>query len=353
MTCSSSRQRRCRSPTSTVTRFSTAPTCRAATARGHPASAARRVRTARTPAGSSGCTSSTRWSWCGSRGPRTSSAEHARLTGHAEAVLQRLELPYRVLELAAGDTGFASARTYDLEVWAAGVGTWLEASSSSTFTDFQARRANIRYRPEPKAKPEFVHTLNASGVAFPARSSPSWRTTKRPTGRCGCRRHWCRISASTAWRRVRSERLQRLAPTVAVVLVALLAGLSLGSGAPGPPPLQGRRQRDQPALLRRLRRAQRSAAGRGGGGVASARRAGPGARPAAGGDRPLRPGDRRRQSPVRGTASTIPGSRRTPPGSTAGTRRSWTRRSAPSTTGRCRRSGISRRWPSCRGSRSP
>ncbi len=99
--------------------------------------------------------------------PEDSAAEHERLTGHAEAVLQRLNIPYRVLELAAGDTGFASARTYDLEVWAAGVGTWLEASSSSTFTDFQARRANIRYRPEPKAKPEFVHTLNASGVAFP------------------------------------------------------------------------------------------------------------------------------------------------------------------------------------------
>ena len=99
--------------------------------------------------------------------PEDSPAEHERLTGHAEAVLQRLEIPYRVLELAAGDTGFASARTYDLEVWAAGVGTWLEASSSSTFTDFQARRANIRYRPGPKAKPEFVHTLNASGVAFP------------------------------------------------------------------------------------------------------------------------------------------------------------------------------------------
>jgi seryl-tRNA synthetase len=99
--------------------------------------------------------------------PEESSAQHELLTGHAEAVLQRLEIPYRVVELAAGDTGFSSARTYDLEVWAAGVGTWLEASSSSTFTDFQARRANIRYRAEPKAKPEFVHTLNASGVAFP------------------------------------------------------------------------------------------------------------------------------------------------------------------------------------------
>jgi seryl-tRNA synthetase len=99
--------------------------------------------------------------------PEDAEAEHARLTGHAEAVLQRLGLPYRVLELAAGDIGFASARTYDLEVWAAGVGAWLEASSSSTFSDFQARRANIRYRPAPRAKPEFVHTLNASGVAFP------------------------------------------------------------------------------------------------------------------------------------------------------------------------------------------
>jgi seryl-tRNA synthetase len=99
--------------------------------------------------------------------PEDSAAEHERMTGHAEAVLQRLGLPYRVVELAAGDTGFASARTYDIEVWAAGVGTWLEVSSSSTFTDFQARRANIRYRPAPKAKPEFVHTLNASGVAFP------------------------------------------------------------------------------------------------------------------------------------------------------------------------------------------
>ncbi len=99
--------------------------------------------------------------------PEESAAEHERITAHAEAILQRLELPYRVIELAAGDTGFASARTYDIEVWAAGVGGWLEVSSSSTFTDFQARRANLRYRPAAKAKPEFMHTLNASGVAFP------------------------------------------------------------------------------------------------------------------------------------------------------------------------------------------
>lgn len=99
--------------------------------------------------------------------PEESAREHAKLTGHAEAVLRRLEIPYRVLALAAGDTGFSSACTFDLEVWAPGVSSWLEASSVSTFEDFQARRANIRFRPTPGAKPEFVHTLNASGVAFP------------------------------------------------------------------------------------------------------------------------------------------------------------------------------------------
>ena len=99
--------------------------------------------------------------------PEDSAAAFEAITGHAEAVLQRLGLHYRVLALAAGDTGFSAAKTYDLEVWAPGVGQWLEVSSSSLFTDFQARRANLRYRPAPGAKPEFVHTLNASGLAFP------------------------------------------------------------------------------------------------------------------------------------------------------------------------------------------
>jgi seryl-tRNA synthetase len=98
--------------------------------------------------------------------PETSRAELERLTAHAEAVLQRLELPYRVLQLAAGDTGFASAMTYDLEVFAPGVGKWLEVSSCSVFTDFQARRANIRFRPDAGGKPRFVHTLNGSALAF-------------------------------------------------------------------------------------------------------------------------------------------------------------------------------------------
>ncbi|MDP9348735.1 MAG: serine--tRNA ligase [Gemmatimonadota bacterium] len=99
--------------------------------------------------------------------PESSEAAHEALTGHAERVLQLLGLPYRVLLLAGGDLGFTSARTYDLEVWAPGVDRWLEVSSASTFADFQARRAGIRFRPEAGAKPEFAHTLNASGVALP------------------------------------------------------------------------------------------------------------------------------------------------------------------------------------------
>ena len=89
------------------------------------------------------------------------------LTRHAETVLERLGLPHRRKLLAAGDTGFSSAMTYDLEAWAPGVGAWLEVSSCSNFADYQARRANIRYRPGKGEKPRFVHTLNGSGVAFP------------------------------------------------------------------------------------------------------------------------------------------------------------------------------------------
>jgi seryl-tRNA synthetase len=99
--------------------------------------------------------------------PETSGEQLELLTAHAEKVLRLLELPYRVVRLASGDTGFASAHTYDLEVYAAGVGKWLEVSSCSNFTDFQARRANIRYKPADGGKPRFVHTLNGSGLAFP------------------------------------------------------------------------------------------------------------------------------------------------------------------------------------------
>ncbi|MGH7467761.1 MAG: serine--tRNA ligase [Longimicrobiales bacterium] len=88
------------------------------------------------------------------------------LTAHAERVLQWLGLAYRVVRLAGGDLGFASAHTYDLEVWSPGVEKWLEVSSCSLYNDYQARRANIRYRPEPNAKPEFVATLNGSALAL-------------------------------------------------------------------------------------------------------------------------------------------------------------------------------------------
>ncbi len=89
------------------------------------------------------------------------------LTGEAERMLQLLELPYRVVALCAGDLGFSAAFTYDLEVWVPSANTYREVSSCSNFTDFQARRANIRFRREPKAKAEFVHTLNGSGLALP------------------------------------------------------------------------------------------------------------------------------------------------------------------------------------------
>lgn len=114
--------------------------------------------------------------------PEDSNAQLELLTSHAEVVLQRLGLPYRVVLLAAGDLGFASAKTYDLEVWAPGVGKWLEVSSCSTFTDFQARRANIRYRPAPGAKPRFVHTLNGSGLAFPRTIIALLEHYQRPDG---------------------------------------------------------------------------------------------------------------------------------------------------------------------------
>jgi len=99
--------------------------------------------------------------------PERSEQALEELTGHAERVLQLLGLPYRVVQLAGGDLGFSSAKTYDLEVWAPGVEKWLEVSSCSTFTDYQARRAGIRFRPAAGEKPEFVHTLNGSGVALP------------------------------------------------------------------------------------------------------------------------------------------------------------------------------------------
>ncbi len=99
--------------------------------------------------------------------PESSYDELEGLVANAEEVLQLLELPYRVVELCTADLSFAAAKCYDLEVWAPGVQRWLEVSSCSNFEDFQARRANIRFRRESTGKLEYVHTLNGSGVALP------------------------------------------------------------------------------------------------------------------------------------------------------------------------------------------
>jgi seryl-tRNA synthetase len=97
--------------------------------------------------------------------PETSWERLERLTAAAESVLQGLELPYRVVALCNGDLGFSAAKTYDLEVWLPAVATYREISSCTNFTDFQARRARIRYRPADGSKPRLVHTLNGSGLA--------------------------------------------------------------------------------------------------------------------------------------------------------------------------------------------
>ena len=99
--------------------------------------------------------------------PESSEEGLEKLVADAEDVCRRLELPYRVLRLCTGDLGFASAMTYDIEAWAAGCQEWLEVSSCSNCTDFQARRAHIRYRPNRDTRPQLVHTLNGSGLALP------------------------------------------------------------------------------------------------------------------------------------------------------------------------------------------
>jgi len=99
--------------------------------------------------------------------PETSDAELTTLLADAEDVCRRLGLAHRVLQMCTGDLSFTAAMKYDVEVWAPGCQEWLEVSSCSNFRDFQARRANIRYRPASGAKPEFVHTLNGSGLGLP------------------------------------------------------------------------------------------------------------------------------------------------------------------------------------------
>jgi seryl-tRNA synthetase len=104
------------------------------------------------------------------------------LVGRAEVILQRLGLAYRVLLMATKDMGFVQAKKFDLEVWAPGVERWLEVSSCSNFRDYQARRMAIRYRPEPGAKPELVHTLNGSGLALARTVAAIIETYQLPDG---------------------------------------------------------------------------------------------------------------------------------------------------------------------------
>ncbi len=99
--------------------------------------------------------------------PEASDEALEALTAEAESILGRLGLVWRVVRLATGDLGFSARMTYDLEVWAPGVERWLEVSSCSNFGDYQARRANLRFRPDPGAKPEYLHTLNGSALALP------------------------------------------------------------------------------------------------------------------------------------------------------------------------------------------
>jgi len=99
--------------------------------------------------------------------PDTSDNELSKLVTNAEEVCRKLGLAYRVIQLCTGDLGFAAAKTFDIEMWAPGCGEWLEVSSCSNCGDFQARRANVRYRPDVEAKPVLVHTLNGSGLALP------------------------------------------------------------------------------------------------------------------------------------------------------------------------------------------
>ncbi|PJB49600.1 MAG: serine--tRNA ligase, partial [Chloroflexi bacterium CG_4_9_14_3_um_filter_45_9] len=99
--------------------------------------------------------------------PEDSDEELEKMVADAEDICRKLVIPYRVVQLCTADLGFAAGKTYDIEMWAPGCNEWLEVSSCSNCSDFQARRANIRYRPQPGAKPQFVHTLNGSGLALP------------------------------------------------------------------------------------------------------------------------------------------------------------------------------------------
>jgi seryl-tRNA synthetase len=115
--------------------------------------------------------------------PESSYEELESLTRDATAVLEALEIPHRVIELCTMDMSFGAAKCYDLETFAPAMGRWLEVSSCSNFEDFQARRANIRFKRRPNEKPEFVHTLNGSGLALPRVIATILELNQTPTGK--------------------------------------------------------------------------------------------------------------------------------------------------------------------------
>ena len=114
--------------------------------------------------------------------PASSNEELDKMIADAEQVCRKLGLPYRIKELCTADLGFASSRSYDIEMWAPGSAEWLEVSSCSNCSDFQARRSNIRYRPTPESKPQFTHTLNGSGLALPRVVIAVMENYQRPDG---------------------------------------------------------------------------------------------------------------------------------------------------------------------------
>ena len=114
--------------------------------------------------------------------PDQSSAEHVQLTQEAADVLEALDLPYRVVQMCTGDLSFTAANKVDIEVWAPGSQEWLEVSSCSNFRDFQARRANLRFRPEAGGRPQYLHTLNGSGLALPRTMIAIMENYQNPDG---------------------------------------------------------------------------------------------------------------------------------------------------------------------------
>ena len=164
-TCTSSVPRRSRSRRSTTTRSSPRPICRSATPASRPASGARPEPPARTRAGSSGSTSSTRSRCSRFVAPAEAAAEHDRLLAIEESILSELQIPYRVVAIAVNDLGASAAKKYDCEAWLPGQGRYRELTSTSNTTDYQARRLGIRYRPAAGGRPEHVCTLNGTAVA--------------------------------------------------------------------------------------------------------------------------------------------------------------------------------------------